>query len=266
MELLAIKRRIVGVVYRHLYLQTKDLMRLFDITYWPLIDILLWGFGNYVMTKGTNLAALAITNILCLYFWQVTYRANLEITTNLLEEIWERNFVNLFCTPLRFWEWVVSLQIVGLVRIAIMMFICSIAVYWVFDVAILSIPIPILTSFIILLFLSGYGTGFLSASLVLLFGRKAQSLPWMIAWLWAPFVGVFYPVEALPMYMQSISACIPMTYIFSAIRYYAQHNQPLMAQALFYGSLLTVLYIVVGYCLFYRCFQRCKMLGLNRLE
>ena len=49
-------------------------------------------------------------------FWQVVWRANYEISVNLLEEFWNQNLVNLFATPLNVWEWSVSLVVLGLLK------------------------------------------------------------------------------------------------------------------------------------------------------
>src|SRR5271154_599948 len=131
--------RIVGIIYRHLYLQVRDLMRLFDITYWPLLDLIVWGFGNIALASAGADPSWAIANVICVLFWQVAYRANLEISTNLLEEIWERNLMNLFSTPLKFGEWVIGLLALSIVRIMIMLCICIIAMYYAFSIFLFSI-------------------------------------------------------------------------------------------------------------------------------
>ena len=49
-------------------------------------------------------------------FWQVVWRANYEISVNLLEEFWNQNLVNLFATPLSVREWSISLVALGMIK------------------------------------------------------------------------------------------------------------------------------------------------------
>ncbi len=258
--------RIVGIIYRHLYLQVRDLMRLFDITYWPLLDLIVWGFGNIALASAGADPSWAIANVICVLFWQVAYRANLEISTNLLEEIWERNLMNLFSTPLKFGEWVIGLLALSIVRIMIMLCICIIAMYYAFSIFIFSIfSIFLFTIFMCWLLIGGWAIGFLNASLVLYFGRKAQSLPWMFAWLWAPFCGIFYPVEVLPFWMQKVSAWLPLTYIFQSTRNFIATGV-IPYSDLSVAFFLNAIYFIIGFLVFKASFERSKVGGLSRLE
>ena len=48
--------------------------------------------------------------------WDILFRGQLGLTMSFLEEIWSRNLTNLFITPLREYELVLSLIIISSLR------------------------------------------------------------------------------------------------------------------------------------------------------
>lgn len=259
------KNRILAVALRHLYLQIRDIMRLADVTYWPAIDMILWGFNsNWYIEMGAN-PNMILAILMCSLLWQITYRTNLELSTNLLEEIWERNVMNLFSTPLRFIEWVFGLMLVGLVRVLFVLVTCLLVNEYVFGVSLAQFGVMHFVAAIAALIFSGWSVGFFNASAVLLLGRRAQSMPWILGWLFAPFCGAFSDIEVLPEWMQKVSPYIPMTYIFRAAR-----NKVKTGYFEYWDLVISVgiasIYLIVGYALFVRVFARCRERGLSTLE
>lgn len=259
------KNRILAVALRHLYLQVRDIMRLADVTYWPAIDMILWGFNSsWYVEMGAN-PNMVLAILMCSLLWQITYRTNLELSTNLLEEIWERNVMNLFSTPLRFVEWVLGLMLVGLVRVAFVLTTCLLVNHFVFGLRLEQFGVTPFVCSITALIFAGWSVGFFNASAVLLLGRRAQSMPWILGWLFAPFCGAFSDIDVLPVWMQKVSPYIPMTYIFRATR-----NKVKTGIFEYFDLVISVgialIYLVLGYYLFSRVFSRCKERGLSTLE
>ena len=51
--------------------------------------------------------------------WDVLFRSQLGLSISFLEEMWARNLGQLFVTPLRPYEWVLSLLAMSVIRVAI---------------------------------------------------------------------------------------------------------------------------------------------------
>src|SRR2546430_597076 len=99
--------RVWAVVMRHLYLYTKSLERISDSIYWPVMDLVLWGLtSKWIAQSQASIPNVVLILLTGIVFWQVVWRANYEISVNLLEEFWNHNLVNLFSSPLTVWEWV----------------------------------------------------------------------------------------------------------------------------------------------------------------
>ena len=101
--------RVWAMVYRY----TLDLIhrydRLTDMFYWPFLDLVLWGLTGLFFIQSSNNPHTLTIMITGLIFWLVVWRAQYEITVNLLTEIWDKNIVNIFVSPLTLWEWIISL-------------------------------------------------------------------------------------------------------------------------------------------------------------
>src|SRR5205814_5310072 len=95
--------RIRAVARRHAYVLQRSPHRLFDVTIWPLVDVLLFGSLGVFVAQGHNApgrvaAAYLLSGIL---LWHVVYQSQIGLATGLLEETWSRNLLNLMVTPLR---------------------------------------------------------------------------------------------------------------------------------------------------------------------
>jgi len=92
--------RIFAMVQRYFYNLKHSYDRLSDMFYWPVMDLLLWGLTGLYFASLNPKAPFTSTVILTgLIFWIITWRAQYEITTNLLSEMWDRNLVNIFASP-----------------------------------------------------------------------------------------------------------------------------------------------------------------------
>src|ERR1700709_1379265 len=92
-----------GIARRHAYVLVRSPHRLFDVSLWPLVDVLLFGsLAAFVGTSGATPAAKASGYLLAgIVLWHVIYQSQIAMSTGLLEETWTRNLLNLMVTPLR---------------------------------------------------------------------------------------------------------------------------------------------------------------------
>lgn len=255
--------RIMALVQRSMKLTYRGIDPLIDIFYWPLLDIVVWGFaGTWVsLTAHKSVSFIWLINIV---IWQACVRVNFDVSLNLLVELWSRNMVNLFATPVQISEWMVAAMVTGLIDALLVVFYGAALVAVLYKVNIFSIGwlfIPLL----ILVILPGWAVGFFSAGLLITGGQKIQKLVWVLAWFFAPFSALFYPMSAVPKWVAFIAKFVPMSYVFEGLRTYATSGSfPLYNLAM--SLLLSCLYLTLSLIFFIRMFHKSRAEGLARLE
>jgi ABC-2 type transport system permease protein len=257
-------KRTWAVFMRYFYVAAK-LDHLSDLLYWPAIDIFLWGMTTvWIQHQDQALPDIALVLLTGLIFWQIVWRGNYEVGVNLLLEFWNRNLVNLFATPLKLFEWVIGIMLMGVFKIVISVLFGSLLVYLLYTLNVFTVGWAFLP-FTGLLLMAGWIFGFLAAGIVVYWGQRVQMLAWMTAYIFAPFSAVFYPVSALPSWAQSISWCLPTTYIFEGMREVLLHHT--FSLNYFLISLgLSVVYLTLSFAFFKFMFEKSREKGLARLE
>jgi ABC-2 type transport system permease protein len=257
--------RINAVIVRHLYLFPRTLERWAETIYWPIIDLVVWGLtSRWVETAGSEVPRLALILLTGVVFWQVVWRANYEISVNLLEEFWNQNLVNLFATPLTVGEWSVGLVILGLIKNVLTLLVGAGTVWLLYRLNIFAVGWLILP-FLFSLLISGWFMGFAGAGVIIYYGRKVQSIAWIAGFALAPFSAVYYPVDVLPGWAQTVAYALPMTYIFEGMRDIL-HGAPMPLRDLLMSFGLNAAYLVASMLFFGWMFERSRNRGLGRLE
>ena len=107
----------------------------------------------------------------------------------------------------------------------------------------------------------GFAIGIVRMAILLRFGQAAEWIAWPITMLMSPFVGVFYPVDILPHWMQVVSSALPPSYVFEGIRAVV-FRQSFDASVLVWGIGLCFIYILLAYALFYFVYKKSVRNGL----
>jgi ABC-2 type transport system permease protein len=107
--------------------------------------------------------------------------------------------------------------------------------------------------------------GFLSAAIIVFYGKRVQMLAWMMAYIFAPFSAVYYPVEALPSWGQYIAKVLPMSYTFEGMRQ-VLNNQTFSMPMFTISIALNIVYLALAVLLFKFMFEKSRDKGLARLE
>ena len=93
-------RRVAAIVLRQYYLLRGSLARLLPLFVWVVIDITLWGFmSKYLDTvapSGINFVPALLGAVL---LWDFLIRVMQGVSMAFLEDVWARNFLNIFATP-----------------------------------------------------------------------------------------------------------------------------------------------------------------------
>jgi len=114
--------RIYGLVLRYWYVIRSSWPRTAELIYWPLVQMLMWGFLQTYLAQSTGFASRAaglfIGGVL---LWDILVRSQLGFSVAFLEEIWSRNLGHLMMSPLRPYELVASLMAVSLLKLLVAM-------------------------------------------------------------------------------------------------------------------------------------------------
>lgn len=255
--------RVWGVFLRYFY-TLGGLNQLADLFYWPLIDIFLWGITTVWMQGQNHVSNLPLMILTGLIFWQIIWRGKYEIAVNLLQEFWNRNLVNLFATPLKLGEWILGITLLGFLKVAISVSFATLAVYILYTLNVFSVGWAFLPYAVSLIFF-GWMLGFLASGFIIYWGQKIEMIAFMMAYLFAPFSAVFYPVSALPAWAQKIAWALPSTYIFEGMRKVL--NEKVFSYEYLFASLgLNLLYSIAAVCFFKFMYEKSRVKGLGRLE
>ena len=210
--------RIAAIVLRQIYLYRGSPVRLLPMVAWVAIDIVLWGFITRYLNSVTGPRFNFVPAILgAVLLWDFLVRVMQGVTTAFFEDVWSRNFLNFFATPLKVSEYLTGLVITGvgtsLVGLVVMLALAT----TVFGLSFFSYGLALIP-FVMVLFLSGIALGIFGAAIVLRLGPASEWLIWPIPSILSPFVGVFYPLSTLPGWMQAIGRLLAPSYVFEGMR------------------------------------------------
>lgn len=210
--------RIYAIFLRHLYFLRRSYDRISDTFYWITLDLIIWGItGLYFQRFAPDVQNVVFMIISGVLLWNITWRAQIEVSLGTIEEIWNKNLVNLFVSPLKFSEWITGLVLMGICKAVIAFLFGSLVAFLLYKVGIFHYSYYLLL-FFVLLIMSGWSIGFLIASIIMRFGTRIQTLAWTFTWLLSPFSAIYYPLDTLPQWTQTISYFIPMSYVFEQAR------------------------------------------------
>jgi ABC-2 type transport system permease protein len=252
---------VLAIVLRQFYLMRGSPARLFPLVIWVAVDILLWGFiTRYLQTvavPGFNFVATLLGAVL---LWDFFGRVMLGVTTAFFEDVWSRNFLNIFATPLRISEYVAGLVLTSILSSSLALVVMIALATAVFGLSIFAYG-AMLAPFLLVLFLSGIALGIFGAAVVLRLGPAAEWLIWPIPALLSPFVGVFYPLSTLPAWMHAIAYVLAPSYVFEGMRAIIA-GATFPATHLLWGTCLSACYILLAAVFFARVYRHAVRTGL----
>ncbi|MDQ2802296.1 MAG: ABC transporter permease [Pseudomonadota bacterium] len=213
-------RRIYGLMYRHLALYRRSWPRLLELSYWPVLQMLIWGFtARFIAARmGTSAAALTGATLLgAVLLWEVSLRSQMGVAVSFMEEMWSRNLGHIFVSPLRPWEMVAALIGLSIIRMLAGV-LPAIGIAWLLYAFNLFMLGPVILLFFVNLMIMGWWVALGVVSLILRHGAGAESLAWSVLFALTPFSAVFYPVAVLPKVMQAIAWVLPASHVFEGMR------------------------------------------------
>jgi len=254
-------RRTAAVVLRYAYLLRGSPSRTMPLFAWVAVDVVLWGFItrylNTVAAAGLNFVPLLLGAVL---FWDFFGRVMHGVTMTFFEDVWSRNFLNLFATPLRISEYLAGLVLSAVATSSISLLVMVAIAVTAFGLSFSAYGL-LLPPFLFVLFLFGIALGIFASAVVLRFGPASEWFVWPIPGLLSPFAAVFYPVASLPFWMQPLSRLLPPTYVFESLRGLLS-GAPVPGTSLLWGISLAFAYLVLACCFFSRVYRSAVRTGL----
>lgn len=239
--------RIKALLLKYWYISTNSLPRIFDIFYWPIISIVVFGFTTLYIEEAASFPNIFVFLLGGLIFWVLLERAQQDVAIFVLEDFWSRNIANTFSTPLKESELFSSLIITGLIRGIISFSIMYFLAMFAYGFNLFN-GNPLIALYIIPLLLTAWGLGIFVSGLVFRFGVRIGIFAWSISYLLQPFAGVFYPISTLPMIMQKIAHITPLMYVFEGFRnsYLGSFDYANLITAI----ILSIIFMFVGFIIF----------------
>jgi ABC-2 type transport system permease protein len=253
--------RTAAIVLRHFYLLRGSPARLFPLFIWIAVDMVLWGFITRYLNTFTSSGFDFVPTLLgAVLFWDFFTRVMQGVTMAFFEDVWSRNFLNIFATPLSISEYVGGLVLSSIATSSVGLVVMLILASAVFGLS-FSVYGIMLLPFLLVLFLFGIALGIFGCAVVLRYGPASEWLVWPIPALISPFAAVFYPLGTLPQWMQYIAYLLPPAYVFEAMRAIVSGGA-VSGVALLLGGGLAALYILLAYRLFTRTYRLAVSTGL----
>ncbi len=210
--------RISGLILRYRYLYSRSTFRLLDLFFWPVMDLLVWGFLTRYMQTMQHAVPSTVTFLIgAIIFWNILYRSQQAVTVSFLEDIWSQNLINIFVAPIRISEFIAATYLVGLLQAVVVLALTSVLAIVFYSFNLFAIG-TLLVPYFINLLLMGWWMGMITTALIIRWGHSAEALAWAVPYLVQPVAAVFYPVAVLPVWLQPIAMAMPATYVFEGMR------------------------------------------------
>lgn len=256
--------RIFAIVLKSFYVTKRSWDRIADVFYWSAIDLIVWGITSRYFTQLSNgkghILDIIISGII---FWIIVWRGQQEISVNLLEDLWNKNLINMFVSPLTFAEWVSGFIIVSIIKVTISFLFAGVLAFLLYRINVLSYGVILFPVSLILL-MNAWWIGFVIAGVIIRYGTKIQALAWSLVSILAPFSAIYYPLQVLPLWAQYIAHILPTSYLFTII-HAAIQQQPINMTSLGISFGLSTLYLMLAIWFLKRSFTKVLQKGLVKL-
>jgi ABC-2 type transport system permease protein len=210
--------RIVAVMARHAYEARRNVDRVTDTIYWPVLDVVMWGFFTTYLGHGLGMQPDVIKFVLsAIIIWGLFYSFQRDLAVGFLDELWSRNLINLFSTPLTISEYMTGLICVNVAKALVGVGAASLLALAAYRFNIFP-WLPGFAPYLINLILFAFALGIMITGLIFRYTTKIQALAWSFAGLLAPISCVLYPVKSLPRWLRGIAWTLPTTHSFEGMR------------------------------------------------
>jgi ABC-2 type transport system permease protein len=253
--------RVFAIVLRQFYLVRGSISRLLPMFVWVMIDMVLWGFItkylNHFTQSGFNFVPALLGAVL---LWDFLTRVMHGLTMAFLEDVWSRNFLNIFATPMTIAEYLAGLVVSSIATSSIALIVMVLVATLGFGLSFFVYG-AMLAPFFLVLFMCGIALGIVGISVVLRLGPAAEWFIWPVPAMLSPFVAVFYPLSTLPAWMRTVAYILPPSYVFENMRAIVGGGRA-SASALALSAGLALVYILLASWYFTCTYRYAVRVGL----
>lgn len=212
--------RVASVIRRHWLVLWRGPHRWFEVAFWPVMDVILWGsLGLYVTHTSPSSARTVGANLLLagiVLFWTLTV-VQMTMSVSIMDETSSRNLLNVLTTSVTPAEYLVGVATFGLAKLTMTMTTLTLVSFGLYSFSITSLgwaTLPI----ILVLIINGWAVGFVVLGMMLRFGPSAEILTWGLNYVMLAVSGVFFPASALPGGLGHVAGIMPTGLAFGAMR------------------------------------------------
>jgi ABC-2 type transport system permease protein len=211
-------RPIRALLLRYLLLLRRDPARIVDAFYWPLIDVLIWGFITaFVAQRGLLLPNALAVFLGAIILWNLFFRCTQDVSVSFLDDLWARSLVTIFASPLRLWEFSVAVMLLGVIKVALTLLSVALLAAALYAFNVFSLGWALLP-FVGNLILLGWTVGLVCMAVILRYGGRWAIVAWSIPVLLMPVSSVFYPESVLPPAARLVAQAVPANHVFEGMR------------------------------------------------
>ena len=252
--------RVWAMLLRYLYILKSSWPRTIELLYWPTLQMLIWGFMSQFLRSNSTYVAHAFGVLLgAVMLWDLLFRSQLGLSISFLEEMWARNLGQLFVTPLRPYEWLLSLLAMSVIRVTIGVVPAALLAIPLYHYSIFDMGLP-LVAFLIVLMAMGWALGLAICGGIMRHGMGAESLAWGVIFALAPLSCIYYPVTTLPYWLQPFAWALPSTYVFEGMRA-VMFGHAFRLDYLLSAIGLDLVYLALGATIFFIAFRDARRRG-----
>ncbi len=252
--------KIFALCLRHVYLIKGSFPRILDLIYWPTIQIFLWGFISKFFTLTSSYYENTVGIILsAAILYDFLFRSSISYNMMFLEEIWSRNFTNLFIAPIKISEIITALTITAIFRTLIGLLPAALIAIPLFGVSIFKLGIPLIF-LMISLYIFGVTLGLLVTAGLLRYGPSFENIAWASLFFLAPLGCIYYPIEILPDFLQGLAKLLPLVHIFEELRNILINNT-VNFNTIVISITISIIYFIFGVVIFYLAYFGAKKRG-----
>jgi ABC-2 type transport system permease protein len=252
--------RVWAMLLRYLYILRSSWPRTLELLYWPTLQMLIWGFMSQFLRGNSSYIAQAFGVLLAgVMLWDLLFRSQLGLSISFLEEMWARNLGHLFVTPLRPYEWLISLLAMSVIRVTIGVVPAMLLAIPLYHYSIFSMGLPLI-AFLAVLMAMGWALGLAICGGILRHGMGAESLAWTVIFALAPLSCVYYPITTLPSWLRPVAWALPSTHVFEGMR--AVMLEHVFRLDYFLSAVgLDLVYLAAGAAVFFIAFRDARRRG-----
>jgi ABC-2 type transport system permease protein len=253
--------RIKAVILRHAYEVYHNANHITYMVYWPIVNIVVWGFFTLYLRHGDRLQPGVISCLLgAVILWGLFNAFQRDMAVGFLEELWSRNLVSLFASPLSVTEYITGLLIITFGKAMVGLIVESL-IAWLFYYYNIFPSLLLLIPFILNLVLFALTMGIVITGLIFRYTTRFQAMAWSFAGILMPLSCVFYPLSALPRVLRAIASILPTAHCFEGMR--TAIGRGAFSHLHFrWGLGLNMIYFVLAVFLFRSMFEAARSRGL----